>query len=342
MVRIIPYDEISSTFYEDRVENLFYSAAWLQVLQQTYDYQWFTAIDTRTEQFVLFTVVNNLASKKVVSLPFSDYTPINTGNRESAVSIAQHLRQRYPEYRIIFKTELSEDDPGTVSLGLPTRRAYYHRIPTDDPDQISYSSSFQRGVKKAKKVGITVDICLKETGLRAFYEMYYRLRLEKFGSIPQPYEFFQNIYQAFIVTDQGFILQASREGKVIASILVLRHRNILYYKFGSSDSTALEYRPNNLLFHHLIEIAVERKCTAIDLGLSGAGSAYEGLVRFKESMGGIRHPITYFTLTPEGYDEKPEKELKTMLSSLTQIMVDQQLNVETTSQLSSIIYPYFA
>ena len=342
MVKILPYNELPTSFYEDRVDNLFYSTAWLQVLQQTYGYKWFTALDTNTDQFILFTVIDNLAGKKVMSLPFSDYTPINANYRESLVTIAETLRRQYPEHQIIFKTELAADDPIASSLGAPTRHAYYHRIPVAEPKKIEVSSSFRRGVKKAEKGEVTTKICTDEASLRTFYKIYHQLRFQKFSSIPQPYAFFRSIYQAFIVLGNGFILDARWQGEVVASAIILQHRNTLYYKFGSSNPTALEHRPNNLLFYRLTEIAMEKKCSAIDLGLSGAGASYEGLVRFKESMGGVRHPITYFTSTPDNYDERPEKELKATLSSITKTMVGQQLSVEATSELSATLYPYFA
>ncbi|WKN45152.1 GNAT family N-acetyltransferase [Tunicatimonas pelagia] len=342
MVEIVPYDALESSFYKSKVNNLFYSSRWLAVLQKTYGYQWFTAWDTSSEYFILFTVIDNLTGRKIISLPFSDYTPVNPSNRESLPNIVLALREKYPHHQIVLKTELAADDPVAASLGKPTRHAIYHRIDTSNPSQITQSSSFRRGVRKAKKAEVTTEVRTDEAALSTFYQMYHQLRLEKFNSIPQPYGFFQNIYQTFIEAEHVFVLQASRQQQVIASIIVLRHQATLYYKFGCSASDSLGYRPNNLLFHRLIEIAVEKKCHTIDLGLSGTGPSYEGLRRFKESIGGVQHPITYFTLTPDEYDERTEKESKALLTALTQTIVNQKLEVEATSELSSVIYPYFA
>lgn len=342
MVKILPYDALEPSFYESSVSNLFYSNRWLAVLQKTYGYQWFTALDTSTDQFILFTESDNLAGKKIISLPFSDYTPINANYRKLLPNVAQALQEKYCRHQIVFKTGLSADDPISSSLGKATRHAVYHQINTSNPSHVAQSSSFRRGVRKAQKAEVAAEVSTDEAALHEFYRMYHQLRLEKFSSIPQPYEFFWNIHQIFIKEGKGFILQALRQRQVIASIIVLQHQTTLYYKFGCSDPTSLEYRPNNLLFQRLIEIAMERNCETIDLGLSGTGPSYEGLRRFKESMGGFQYPITYFTLTPEEYDERSGKESKTLLSALTQTIVSQKLDVEATSQLSSIIYPYFA
>ena len=347
MVEITPYEARDSSFYQSRVNNLFYSERWLAVLQKTYDYRYLTVLDLSTEQFIIVTVLDHLAGKKVISLPFCDYTPIDNAHQKSLAPMVQALQERYPQYRIILKTGLpapltTTNDKALDWLGEPTRQAFYHRINTTDLRAIEQSSSFRRGVKKARKAGVTVEIGTDEATLQDFYQMYCQLRFDKFNSIPQPYEFFKNVYREFIATGQGFVLQARRQHQVIASIIVLQHRETLYYKFGCSDQQALPYRPNNLLFQRLIELAAEKGCTAIDLGLSGTGASYEGLVRFKESMGGVRHPISYFTITPEGYDERSEKECQAVLTSLTRTMVEQRLSVEATSQLSATIYPYFA
>ena len=342
MVEITPYEAQEPSFYQSRVDNLFYSERWLSVLNKTYGYRYFTVLHQPTEQFVIVTSLDHLAGKKIISLPFCDYTPVDESYQESLAPIIQAIQERYPGYRIVLRTALPTDSPVSSGLGKPTRRAFYHRIDTSTPEQITQSSSFRRGVKKAQKAGVTVELSTDEAALRTFYQLYYQLRFDKFGSIPQPYDFFHNVYQEFIATGQGFMLQARRQQAIIASIVVLQHRETLYYKFGCSDQEALPHRPNNLLFQRLIELAVERNCVAIDLGLSGTGASYEGLVRFKESMGGVRHPITYFTLTPEGYDERTEQECKAMLSTLTRTMVEQRLGLEATSQLSATIYPYFA
>ena len=344
-VEIAPYDAHEPSFYQARVDNLFYSERWLAVLQKTYGYQYVTVFHQPSGQFVIVTSLDQLTGKKIISLPFCDYTPIDATYQESLPPMIQALQEQYPEHRIILKTGMpaTEPDASVPSwLGEPTRRAFYHRIDTSDPAQLTQSSSFRRGVKKAQKADVTVEVGTDEATLRTFYQLYYQLRFNKFESIPQPYEFFLNVHREFIATGQGFILQARRRQQVIASIVVLQHRATLYYKFGCSDQEGLPHRPNNLLFQRLIELAAEKNCVAIDLGLSGTGASYEGLVRFKESMGGVRHPITYFTLTPDGYDERTERECKTMLSALTKTMVEQRLDIEATSQLSATIYPYFA
>jgi CelD/BcsL family acetyltransferase involved in cellulose biosynthesis len=203
-------------------------------------------------------------------------------------------------------------------------------------------SSFQRGVRKAKREGVTTERATTPAAMSTFYELHRSLRFGKFGKIPQPRRFFREIRKSFLDRDQGFVLQARRKGVVIGALVALRHRDMLYYKFGASAEDALEHRPNNLLFHDLLHHAVDEDLRAVDLGYSGAGESYSGLRRFKESFGGERHPITTFRVTPPGHDSTEEDELDDVLHRLTETVVEQQLDTEATDAFSEILYPYFA
>ncbi|MGB7395044.1 MAG: hypothetical protein WA913_11675, partial [Pricia sp.] len=122
----------------------------------------------------------------------------------------------------------------------------------------------------------------------------------------------------------------------------LQHKSVLYYKFGASTEESLDLRPNNLIFDRLISYALENESTAIDLGLSGTGDSYKGLVRFKESMGGQPTPITYYQLDNGAENNDRNVAVKKWLGGLTDQIVSIQPNPTDTSALSEIIYPLFA
>ena len=338
-ITIIPYAERSETFYQERADHLFYAPAWIQVMTDTYGFRFFTALNTETNDFIIFALVDRPVGPKIVSLPFSDYTLIDL---EQAAPLLTAIRQAYPTVSIVLRVATGISAPAV--LGEPVRQAYYHRVDTtpSDTTERQLSGSFRRGVRKAQKAGVQVQQSYDQEALREFYVLYHQLRIHKFESIPQPYVFFEQVWEKFIRDRQGFILQARREGQMIAAIVVLRHKNVWYYKFGCSAMDSLEHRPNNLLFAELIRMATETaEIDEIDLGLSGTGESYAGLVRFKESMGGQRLHITYYEQQPTDYDPGPEKAFKAMLSSLTEVMVQNELDIQATDQFSQIIYPYF-
>ncbi len=338
-ISIVPYSERPAEFYRQRADHLFYAPDWIQVMIDTYDFAFYTALSTTTNHLMIFAVVDRPVGAKIISLPFSDYTMLDT---EQAQPLIAAIRQAYPMLPMVLRVVTDDDAPAL--LGQPIRQAYYHRIATADgaAPQDRWSSSFRRGERKAKRAELEVLKSSDQKALKEFYALYHQLRLHKFASIPQPYAFFEQVWKKFITTGQGFILQARRQGEMIAAIVVLRHKDVWYYKFGCSALDSLTLRPNNLLFAELIRMAEEDPDTVeIDLGLSGTSDSYAGLVRFKESMGGQRRHITYYEEQPEGYDPVPEQKFKKMLSSLTKTIVDQKLDVSATDQLSQTLYPYF-
>ena len=341
-ITIVPYHQLPSSFYQQHANNLFYAPAWIQVLKATYAFSFFTALDPTVNRFIIFALTDSPVGRKIVSLPFSDYTDIPI---EQSVPLWQAIRQAYPAVPMVLRAAganafASDDSP----LGKPVRQAYYHRVATQDATaaESNQSASFRRGTRKAVRSGVTVHCSHEREALREFYALYHPLRMHKFESIPQPYAFFERVWEGFIANRQGFMLQARHEGQLLAAIIVLQYRHVWYYKFGCSSLDSLEYRPNNLLFDKLIRMACEDASVAeIDLGLSGAGASYKGLVRFKESMGGQRNHITYYEQLPKGYNQQAEKEFKSLLSSITQVIVKNELDMDTTDQFSKIMYPYF-
>lgn len=342
-LKISLIEDLPNNFY-DQHDFLFTSPNWLNVLKREYGYQIKVVADSLTKECFFYTEVNHLANKKIISLPFSDYCLPQVHTPANCQRFHQYLKKQYPEHSIIFKSGYEAQQGQRAGFGAPTRHAYYHRVATVDQQAMwaNFSSSFKRGIKKAKKEGVTINLSRSTESLKTFYHLYYQLRLSKFGSIPQPYSFFEVIVEEFMQKEEGFFLEALHEGKVIASLLVLAYKKKLYYKFGCSDIHNLEIRPNNLLFDHLFQYAFAKGYTEVDLGLSGASASYEGLVRFKESMGGKRFPITYFRHDPPNYCSKSEQELRQLLQSITKIMVDDKIAIDTIDRLSKSLYKYFA
>jgi hypothetical protein len=339
-VQISPYLNDASALGQP-ADDLFYSKPWLCLLEKAYGFKYQLAKHLPSQKFLIFTLINNLAGQKITSLPFSDYAPIGTEMGDALEPIFRAIRAAYPKVPILLKTRCNHQSPELLTLGKPVRYAWCHIINTENT--VSQSSSFKRGAKKATKAGVQVRLQTSKASLSTFYQLYHQLRLQKFGSIPQPYCFFELLHKEFMEGGRGFVLEATHQKQVIASIIVLQHQRTLYYKFGASSLSALDVRPNNLLFDELIRYARQNNFEAINLGLSGAESAYEGLVRFKESMGGKASPITYIE-NKEGCPPPADHQLafKDVLGSLTGSLVQLQPKPELTSRVSEVLYPYFA
>lgn len=320
--------------------SLFQSAAWHDVLRAAYGFE-VTFVDDDEGRSLPLVLTERALAPRVVSLPFSDYVDTHAWSPDAFADLLGRVRERFPAHPLIVKTTFA---PGELPLGEVTREACVHRVDTSDGTGLEepMRSSFLRGVRKAERAGIALRRSQTREALQRFYQLHAALRLRKFGSIPQPRRFFDAVYDGFLETGRGFILEAAYEEQTVASLIALKAGGLLYYKFGASDADHLDLRPNNLLFHRLVHLAHEEGCAALDLGLSGSGAAYDGLRRFKASFGGRPHPITWFRVDPPGYDRAREREFFSLLSGLTDALVEHAADPATLEAVSNQIYPYFA
>ena len=335
-------DNRSPFLHKNKWPNLFYSEKWLHVLNSEYPFQFFGIHDQTN--FLLAAKVNHFGLRKIKSLPFCDYTIPSLDNAVILNQFIEELQHRFPDRLIELKILL----PSTISiedLKHPAKlTSYCHIVDTSNKEMIEENmhSSFFRGVRKAQRNDLTSTFTRSKEAIDTFYNIYYKLRMNKFGKLPQPYSFFEKIWEEFVNNDSGFILEIRKNSTVIASAVILEHENRWYYKFGCSLEDYLELRPNNLLFYELFHSSNKKGIDEVDLGLSGVSKSYKGLVRFKEYMGGNRKNIYSLRLEPKNYDSSLEQEFKKFTSEMTNQIVSQQPDPKTASDFSNILYPYFA
>ncbi|WP_161622684.1 GNAT family N-acetyltransferase [Cesiribacter andamanensis] len=318
---------------------LFYSARWLGVLVAHYGFRLWQTTDAEGG-YMLFAEGRGVLGPKLISLPFSDYTlpPLSPGMLPRHLAA---LRRQFPHTPLHFKCAgLFASLQQLESLGAPVSVACLHRIPLNGQPAPPMSASFLRGVRKALRGGLRAQCSHSEESLLQFYRLYYRLRTEKLGLIPQPFSFFQRVWEQFIKTGEGFIYEVRQQEEVLASAIVLRSGEALYYKWGCSATDRLRLRPNNLLFWELIRKAAGMGCPFLDLGLSDLDET-RGLIRFKSSMGGQQSPIWSWSLYPEGYPLELEQKFKGMVSQLAHIVVSNRLEPAQTQAFSQALYPLF-
>ncbi|WP_037319610.1 GNAT family N-acetyltransferase [Salegentibacter sp. Hel_I_6] len=333
--------EIKDDFSNSDSSLLFSSAEWLKVLKLSYNFKFLQVKNQETGHFLVFALIENAFETKLLSIPFSDYSGEKDLRENEALELIEQLRKKYPGYPVYFKSRLKDKEALSQSTEL-LKSGVYHRVEIMGRSYSELknlqSSSFKRGVKKAKKEDIEVGVSHKKQDLEIFYELYFKLRTDKFNIIPQPFSFFHNIFDQFIAKDKGFMLTASYFKETVAVILILEYKNCWYYKFGASSKDYLNHRPNNLIFSKLIEMAFNKGIEEIDLGFSGAGESYKGLRRFKRDMAGVEYPINIFKWAG---DKSMERD-KGVLEKLTNELIEQDLNIKSIDRFSEILYPYFA
>lgn len=344
MIKVYKYEDLPAAILEEHSSNLFYCSAWLSVLQKQYGCSYYATVEDSSGALMVFALIKCLAGKKLVSLPFSDYTRPDLLTPEELLNHTAALREAFSDLPICLKINFKEAvNVPTSRLGEPVKKGCLHRIETGKEVQLGRNmySSFKRGVRKARACGLKFETNCSREGLEQFYELFYELRMQKHGLIPQPFAFFEGVFEEFVSQGRGFFAEVRKDGKLLASAIVLQHRNGLYYKWGCSALEDLRDRPNNLLFYELLHLAQRDGFDFVDLGLSDL-EANRGLIRFKRSMGGEESDIYTYQFLPEDYPFETIDQFKSIVNSMASIVVASHFDRKTTESFSQTLYPLFA
>ena len=286
MVKTLPYREaLKKLRLPNPHRNLFSSPDWLNVLDKTYRLKLFVKYIERDGQvvsYVIYSVVKNFLEWKICVCSYCDYCDADVQTITDWQNIFNSWREEYPQYRIAVRNLRDPLVRQLSDLKILSKERFHSLDVRDELDVIwkRTNDSFKSAVKQSQKGGVMVKRGDK-SDLINFFQLHLRLRKNKYRLFPQPFRFFNNIWEQYIDKDQGVLLSAyDAGGRFIGGNVYLICGNTLYYKFNTSDIRELKLRPNNLLFWEGIKFAKERNLDYLDLGSSGYHQ--EGLILFKK------------------------------------------------------------
>lgn len=111
---------------------------------------------------------------------------------------------------------------------------------------------------------------------------------------PQPEAWFRNLVAA--MGDAVEIHVASYNNKAVASIITLRFKDTVVYKYGGSDQAYHGLGPMPFLLWRAMQDAKAAGAKTFDLGRSDYYN--KGLIQFKDRWGGERSELTYWQSPP--------------------------------------------
>jgi CelD/BcsL family acetyltransferase involved in cellulose biosynthesis len=301
MAHVFDFNPLSDSRWQAFVEShphasVFHSASWLDALRRTYGYKP-VALTTcsgspLTNAIVLCEVNSWLTGSKWISLPFSDHCePLVSDSAELPV-LLEGLRERTSgKLKFAEVRPLSMEWP-RESQWVPETEYFLHTIDLraglDELHGRLHKDSIQRKIRRADRERVVVEQGRSELLLSQFYGLMMLTR-RRHGVPPQPLTWFRNLVSCF--GSQLTIYVARVDERPVASILTLRHRQTLVYKYGCSDERYHNLGGTPRLFWQAIQDAKAQDLVELDLGRSDKEN--EGLVRFKDHLGGARTTITY-------------------------------------------------
>src|SRR2546421_630110 len=152
-----------------------------------------------------------------------------------------------------------------------------------------HKDSTQRKIRRAERERLTYEQGRGEGLLDTFYQLLIRTRRRQHIP-PPPRAWFRNLLAGL---GDGISLRiASKDGHPIASIVTLRFKDVLVYKYGCSDERFHNLGGMHLLLWNAVQEAKQDGARELDLGRSDRRNS--GLITFKDRWGAVRSDLTYW------------------------------------------------
>lgn len=278
--------------------SLFHSSAWLKTLQRTYGYQpvayTTSPSGAELENAIVFCRVNSwLTGDRLVSLPFSDHCEC-LAEPEDARAILDRLAERDLDANRWRYIELRPLETSVASSRLLCTKIDYafHQLSLEpDLDQIFrnfHKNSTQRKVVRAEREGLTYREGTSEELLNDFYRLFQGMR-QRHNVPPQSRKWFSNLVRAFGNALKVRVAYANE--RAVASMITIRFKDVMVYKYGSSDPRFNNLGGMHLLFWRSIQEAKNAGLQQFDFGRTDADQ--QGLITFKDRWGAERSVLTY-------------------------------------------------
>ena len=284
---------------QHRGATAFHSPPWLAAIHRTYEYEplaFTTSAGANLTNAMVFCRISSwMTGRRLVSLPFSDHcSPLAEG--DDLAAILEHIsgqrrsrREKYVELRAME----SDFEFGSDAEFSASETFHFHTIDLR-PDLKSIYSRFhdsciRRKIKRAERENLVYESGRSRELLQKFRHLLFLTR-RRHKLPPQPAAWFENVVNSF--GEAATIHVASKDSIPVASILTLRYKNSLVYKYGCSDSQYSNLGGTPLLFWKVIQQAKDSGVEIFDLGRSASEDT--GLIAFKNHLGGIASKLAYY------------------------------------------------
>jgi hypothetical protein len=316
--------------------SFFHSAAWARVLSEAYGFTplYFTILgDGKVKALIPVMEVNSfLTGKRGVSLPFTDYcdpiVPESVSSEELLNGIFAFGKKRGWKY-----VELRGD------CGLLRNKPILvthigHTLDLSKGEEEIFSNfrdSTRRNVKKASTQGAIAEIRKDLTAVKEFCRLNSMTR-KRHGLPPQPFHFFQKVYDHIISKGGGFVALASLNDRAIAGAVFFHFGGKAIFKYGASDPQYLNLRANNLIMWEGIKWFCQNGYKKFCFGRTE--SENPGLRQYKMGWGAEEKTLPYFRFDLQKMEFTTHHNKRSALSS----KIFQRIPIPALNLTGSILY----
>lgn len=323
--------------------SVFHSPAWIRVLTNTYGFhiRAYVLVDAAGEPQagLPFCLIEDEQGKRMVSLPFSDFCdPLVRNDAEWRLLSEKLMSHGCPVALSCLHTTipLHQKQPAVVN------RARWHGINlSSDTDALwmSLHGSARRAIKKAQRNQLTLRVASTCEELRTFYELHLRIRKYKYHLLAQPYRFFENIWEEFVMQQNGALLLALHQQEIIGGVMFLEWKDTIYYKFNASNPAYVALRPNDFIIWEGMQYGRARGRTSFDFGRTDWD--HDGLLHYKCKFASEEKTISFLRYEPTGEAQPQAIPIRRILPQLTELFVDESVPDRVTERAGELLYGLF-
>jgi len=305
MVKII--DPLKDQRWDDFVLNhkdstIYHHSRWTEIIQKTYHYEPYYFIleddNSRIKAGIpFFLIKSRITGTRLVSLPFSDFCDVLTDDKDDFKRLFDAVIKNHIDSKASYvEFSLKRQDLNFKGYNFQILDCYRNHVlelsgTLEDLMDKFHKNCIQRNIKKALKSHITVVTGRDERDVKIFYNLYVMTR-RNHGLPPQPYRFFQNIWQFLKSKGMIRILISYDENRPVAGVMILHFKDTGYYLYGGCNSNYLEHKPNHLLLWKAIEICYQKGQKYFDFGRTSVEN--QGLMDFKRRWGTVEYKLPYY------------------------------------------------
>lgn len=297
--------------------SVFHTTEWLRALDRTYGYKPVVLTTSPPagplSNAVVFCEVHSwVTGGRLVSLPFSDHCEPLADSSEERESLLRAVVDRAASKNWKY-VELRPVSVGVDRTGFESTDQYcLHRLELsgscEEIFRRFHKDCVQRRIRHAERQPLTYEEGRSESLLRRFYELLLLTR-RRHQLPPQPLAWFRHLGEC--LGDMLKIRTLSIDAKPIASIVTIRYKDCMTYKYGCSDPVFNNLGGTALLFWRAMQEATRDGLRVFDMGRSDLDN--RSLITFKDRWGATRIPLTYHRY-PRGRARVGTSDWKTLVA----------------------------
>jgi FemAB-related protein (PEP-CTERM system-associated) len=277
----------------------FHLLAWRRVVERVFRYapHYLMAVEGGEVRAILplFAIRGILSGRVLVSVPFGVYGGLCGADAGARRLLLQHARALGDRLGVRHIELRHLDQPET---GLPTKSLYATFMKpmaeTPDANMAGIPAKQRRMIRQGIKHGLEARSGWE--WLRPFYAIYLANR-RHLGSPPFPLGLFEAIRDEY--AEESGLLTVWHEGRLVAGVISLFHRDRVMPYYGAADPGAFELAANDFMYWALMRQACLDGYRVFDFGRSREGA---GAYHFKRHWGFTPQPLPYQYVFVNGRD----------------------------------------